>query len=134
MATDDLDQDPRLAQRLAALHPDVADDGFTASLMARLPAQAPAKQPARAARPPAAWPIAVAAAFALTVLALLAGSGGEAPVDAGLAARLDAASTTARAAGDLLGELPALFETHLYTLVAAALCAATLLAPQLLED
>ena len=51
-----------------------------------------------------------------------------------LLTQFESTSASAQTLGSMLGELPALFETHLYTLVAAALCAATLLAPQLLED
>lgn len=132
MAEDDIDLDPGLARRLAALNPDVADDGFTANLMMALPERAPPRPAAVKAPSPANWPFALAAALALALLAGLLGSGGAPEPE--LLTKLDAASTSARALGGALGDLRSLFETHLYTLVAAALCAATLLAPQLLED
>jgi hypothetical protein len=136
MAADDIDSDldPGLARRLAALHPDVEDDGFTTSLMAALPARTTGHRPTATAGAPVAWPAAIAATLALAVLVLLFATGAEAPAEPGLLTRLDTASTTARDLGGLLEALPALFETHFYTLVAGAVCAATLLAPQLLED
>jgi len=120
--------DRDLATRLGRQVPDVADDGFTHSVMAALPARAPAA-PAR----PRAFAgfqnlLLVAAGVLACVLVVVLG-GGEMASAAPLAER-----TLPTLEGLELTRLSVLLESHLYTSVAAALCAATMLLPQVLED
>jgi hypothetical protein len=124
------DVDPQLASALRTLHPDLPDDGFTAALRARLvPRAAPRAVDPGAGEGP--WLLAIAAGLVLGAWLALALGGGtpvEAPPVPELATLGDRAAEWAR-----LG-ITALLESHLYTVVAAGICAFTLLTPVLLED
>ena len=126
MNEDLVDRD--LAARLTLLMPDVADDGFTRSVMISLPSRKPVKA-VRSSPLPHLQPLllAGAGAFAFGLILILAGG-----------QFADATSLAERAfpAVDAFGPAPfsALLESHLYTAVAAAICAATLLIPQILEE
>ena len=128
------DVDPQLARALRALHPDVPDDGFTAALRARLvPGAVPGTVP-RTADPAAGegpWLLAIAAGLVLGAWLALA-LGGSSPVEAPAAAEI--ATLGDRAAEWTRAATAGLLQSHLYSLVAAGICAFTLLTPVLLED
>lgn len=120
--------DRDLAARLGRHLPDVADDGFTSSVMAALPTRAPAA-PARQRTFVLLPNLLLAGAGLLACVLMVVLGGGEMASAAPLAERALPAMQ-----GFELARLSVLLDAHLYTILAAALCAATMLVPQVLED
>ena len=126
MNEDLVDRD--LAARLALLIPDVADDGFTRSVMTSLPSRKPVTA-VRSSPLARLQPLLLAGAGVLAFGLIFILAGGEFPAPTPLAER---AFPAAGAFGP--ASVSVLLESHLYTAVAAAICAATLLIPQILEE
>ena len=126
MNEDLVDRD--LAARLAPLIPDVADDGFTRSVMTSLPSRKPVTA-VRSSRLARLQPLLLAAAGVLAFGLIFILAGGEFVDPTPVA---EQAFPAAGAFGP--ASVSVLLESHLYTIVAAAICAATLLIPQILEE